>query len=198
MRRRVSVIGGVAAGVLVWIVIGGVSGSVAAVPCAVVFGLLMSRIESPSKKRDRKRAVGDLPLACDLLAAALRAGAPIERSVGIVAIAVGGPLGVELRRVRDGLRLGLDPREAWAAVRLAEAARLVDAAVRGVDSGAAIARAFGRVADDLRDARMAAVEATASRVGVLIVLPLGLCFLPAFVFAGIAPVIVAVLGDALR
>jgi len=30
------------------------------------------------------------------------------------------------------------------------------------------------------------------------VLPLGLCFLPAFVLAGIAPVIVAVLGDALH
>ena len=152
-RRRTALIGGVAAGVLAWMVIGGVAGAVGAVPSGVVVGLLMNRIESPSKRRERKRAVGDLPLACDLLAAALRAGAPIERSVGIVAIAIGGPLGVELRRVRDALRLGLDPREAWAAVRLAEAGRLVDAAVRGFDSGAAVARAFGRVADDLRDAR---------------------------------------------
>ena len=31
----------------------------------------------------------------------------------------------------------------------------------------------------------------------LIVLPLGLCFLPAFVLAGLVPVIVAVLGDVL-
>jgi hypothetical protein len=132
-RRRTAVVGGIAAGVLAWMVIGGVPGAVAAVPSGVIVGVLLNRIESPSKKRERKRAVGDLPLACDLLAAALRAGAPIERSVGIVAIAIGGPLGVELRRVRDGLRLGLDPREAWAAVRLAEAGRLVDAAVRGVD-----------------------------------------------------------------
>ena len=79
-----------------------------------------------------------------------------------------------------------------------EAARIGDAVARSVDSGAAVARALSRVADDLRSARAATVEATASRVGVLIVLPLGLCFLPAFVFAGIAPVIVAVLGDALR
>ena len=42
------------------------------------------------------------------------------------------------------------------------------------------------------------VEAAAQRVSVLIVLPLGLCFLPAFVFAGIVPVIVAVLGDVLH
>jgi pilus assembly protein TadC len=42
------------------------------------------------------------------------------------------------------------------------------------------------------------VEAAARRAGVLVVLPLGLCFLPAFVFAGLVPVIVAVLGDVLR
>ena len=50
----------------------------------------------------------------------------------------------------------------------------------------------------LRTARLAAVEAAGQRAGVLLVLPLGLCFLPAFVLAGIVPVIVAVLGDVLR
>ena len=39
--------------------------------------------------------------------------------------------------------------------------------------------------------------AAARRSGVLIVLPLGLCFLPAFVLAGLVPVVVAVLGDVL-
>jgi pilus assembly protein TadC len=58
-------------------------------------------------------------------------------------------------------------------------------------------RSLRRIADDLRAARHADVEAAAQRAGVLIVLPLGLCFLPAFVLAGIAPVIVAVLGDVL-
>jgi len=61
-----------------------------------------------------------------------------------------------------------------------------------------VARALERLADDLRASRSAGVEAAAARVGVLIVLPLGLCFLPAFVLAGIVPVIVAVLGDVLR
>lgn len=197
MSGRVCAVAGLAAGVLAWLLVGGWVGAVVAVPCAVVAGCLIRRIEPISKRRERLRALSDLPLACDLLAASLRAGATVERSVGVVATAMGGPLSKDLRRVRDGLRLGLHPRDAWSAVQLPEASRLVDAAVRGVDSGAAIARAFSRVADDLRDARLAAVEATASRVGVLIVLPLGLCFLPAFVFAGIAPVIVAVLGDAL-
>ncbi|HEU4425315.1 MAG TPA: type II secretion system F family protein, partial [Pilimelia sp.] len=64
-------------------------------------------------------------------------------------------------------------------------------------SGGALAGAFTRVADDLRADRAVAAEAAARRAGVLIVLPLGLCFLPAFVLAGLVPVIVAVLGDVL-
>ncbi|PWU49675.1 secretion system protein, partial [Micromonospora globispora] len=54
-----------------------------------------------------------------------------------------------------------------------------------------------RLADDLRADRSTAAEAAARRAGVLIVLPLGLCFLPAFILAGLVPVIVAVLGDVL-
>ncbi|MEU8614146.1 secretion system protein, partial [Actinoplanes sp. NPDC048791] len=57
--------------------------------------------------------------------------------------------------------------------------------------------ALTRLADDLRGDRSVAVEAAAHRAGVLIVLPLGLCFLPAFVLAGLVPVVVAVLGDVL-
>jgi pilus assembly protein TadC len=41
-----------------------------------------------------------------------------------------------------------------------------------------------------------AAEAAAQRAGVLIVLPLGVCFLPAFVAVGLVPVIVAILRDA--
>ena len=43
-----------------------------------------------------------------------------------------------------------------------------------------------------------AADADGRRAGVLIVLPLGLCFLPAFVLAGLVPVIVAVLGGVLH
>ena len=76
--------------------------------------------------------------------------------------------------------------------------RLAAAVSRSADSGAALSATFARLADDQRARQAAAVEAAASRAGVLIVLPLGLCFLPAFVFAGVVPVIVAVLGDVLR
>ena len=69
--------------------------------------------------------------------------------------------------------------------------------MRSQHSGAAFAGSLQRVADDLRADRLIAADAAGRRAGVLIVLPLGLCFLPAFVLAGLVPVIVAVLGDVL-
>jgi pilus assembly protein TadC len=96
------------------------------------------------------------------------------------------------------LRLGAGPAEAWGHLSdVAGAPRVVAAAVRSSASGGALAGALTRLADDLRADRAVAVEAAARRAGVLVVLPLGLCFLPAFVLAGLVPVVVAVLGGVL-
>jgi pilus assembly protein TadC len=173
-----------------------------AVPVGIAAGVgvdqFLRRREPAEVRADRLRAAADLPLGADLLAAVLRAGAPADRAVSAVATALGGPLGERLDRVGRSLRLGAEPREAWA--HLAEvpgAGRLVAAAVRSSASGGALAGALIRLADDLRGDRSVAVEAAAQRAAVLIVLPLGLCFLPAFVLAGLVPVLVAVLGDVL-
>lgn len=153
--------------------------------------------EPAAVRAQRARAQADLPLAADLLAAALRAGAPVDRAASAVAEALGGPLGERIDRVGRALRLGADA-EAW--THLADvtgSARLIAAAIRSSTSGGALAGAFTRLADDLRADRAVTAESAARRAGVLIVLPLGLCFLPAFLLAGLAPVVIAVLGDVL-
>jgi len=158
----------------------------------------LRRRPSRTEVATRRRAVADLPLGADLLAAALRAGAPIDRAVAAVAGALSGPLGDELDRVARSLRLGAGPAEAWAHLSAVPGAnRLTAAAVRSSASGGALAGALTRLADDLRADRVVAAEAAAQRAGVLIVLPLGLCFLPAFLLAGLVPVVVALLGDVL-
>jgi pilus assembly protein TadC len=151
-------------------------------------------------RRAEYRAAGaDLPIAVDLLAAALRAGAPPARAAEVVGEALGGPLGRRLVRVGTALRLGVRPEEAWAPLTaIPGAERVRRAAVRSADSGAAMTGALGRLAGDLRAARTADAEGAAQRLGVLVVLPLGLCFLPAFLLTGVVPVVVAVLGDVLR
>ncbi|WP_412738847.1 type II secretion system F family protein [Krasilnikovia sp. MM14-A1259] len=180
----------------------GLVGSRWGLPLGVVLGVVVDqflrRRQPAAVRAARSRAVSDLPLCADLLAAALRAGAPADRAAEAVAAALGGPLGERLACTARSLRLGADPPEAWAHLSdVAGAQRLISAAIRTSSSGGALAGALVRLADDLRADRATAAEASARRAGVLIVLPLGLCFLPAFVLAGLVPVVVAVLGDVL-
>jgi pilus assembly protein TadC len=193
--KLVTVLCGLTAGVLV----GGWAGLVVGLVTAVALYRYLSRLEPAAKRRERERAVRDLPYAADLLAGALRAGLPTERAVQVVAAALGGPVGRRLAAVARSLRLGLTATDAWRPMYdLPTGVRMSTAVARSAESGAALAAAFVRLADELRTARLAKVEAAGQRSGVLLVLPLGLCFLPAFVLAGIVPVIVAVLGDVLR
>nr|MDT0660097.1 type II secretion system F family protein [Micromonospora sp. DSM 115978] len=186
------------AGLATALIVGGWSGVLLGLLVAAGAGPALRRIEPPAARRRRLREVADLPLAADLLAAALRAGAPVDVAVSAVAEALDGPLGRRLAQVGRTLRLGGGTAEAWEPLLVvAGAQRLADAAVRSAASGGALAGALTRIADDLRGDRAVAAEAAARRAGVLIVLPLGLCFLPAFLLAGLVPVIVAVLGDVL-
>lgn len=158
----------------------------------------LRRREPAHLRQERLGATADLPLGADLLAAALRAGAPVDGAAAAVADALDGPLGTRLRRTARSLALGAAPAEAWAHLAgIPGADRLIAAAVRTSASGGALAAALGLLADDLRADRAVAIEAAAQRAGVLIVLPLGLCFLPAFLLAGLVPVLIAVLGDVL-
>lgn len=191
-------LGAAIGGVAVALLVGGGSGLVAGAVVAAALGYGLRRLEPRSARLERQRASSDLPLAADLLAAALRAGRPVDRAAGAVGDALGGPLGGRLVRTSRALRLGATAETAWAYVgEIPEADRMTRAAVRSAASGAALAGALVRLAEELRAARMTAADAAARRAGVLVVLPLGLCFLPAFVLAGLVPVIVAVLGDAL-
>ncbi len=191
-------LGAALAGIAVAVVVGGVTGVFLGLLAGAAADRLLRRIEPRAARERRLRETADLPLAADLLAAALRAGAPVDRSVLAVSEALGGPLADRLGRVGRTLRLGGSPGEAWAHLEgVTGAEPVVAAAVRSSNSGAALARALTRLADDLRAERSTSAEAAARRAGVLIVLPLGLCFLPAFILAGLVPVIVAVLGDVL-
>lgn len=140
----------------------------------------------------------ELAIAADLLAAALRAGVPVPAAVSGVGQALGGPLSAHLIQIGQELRAGVSPVQAWQRLAdLSPARRLVNAARRSADSGAALSGALVRCADDLRSDAAHERQAQAMRASVLLVLPLGLCFLPAFVVGGLVPVIIAVLGEVL-
>jgi pilus assembly protein TadC len=198
-RQPVVVLGTAVTGVGCAVLIGGWGGVAAGALVAATMWVAARRWRQSDRRHLRLAAIRDLPITVDLLAAALRSGTPPARAAEVVGTAVGGPVGRRLVRVGTALRLGARPEDAWAVlVAVPGAERVVRAAVRSADSGAALTGAFNRLADDLRAARTTRVEAGAHRLGVLVVLPLGLCFLPAFLLTGVVPVVVAVLGDVLR
>jgi Flp pilus assembly protein TadB len=136
----------------------------------------------------------DVPLAAELLAAVLRAGVPVDHAVLAVAEVL--PLGDRMTRVGRALRLGTPTAAAWRHLGdLPGAHRLQSAAARSCGSGAALAAALRRVAADLRNDAADRAETRSRRAAVLLVLPLGLCFLPAFVLAGLTPVVIAVVSQ---
>ena len=191
------------------VVIGGWWGASAGAVIGAAAAAWLWRQPTGTQRRHARRVAADLPFAIDLVAAALRAGAPPGTAAVLAAEAVGGPVGDRLMVVGRALGLGAPPMEAWAqlasgaVVTAAWAAgddpalRVARSAQRSGHSGAALAVALTRVADDLRADATTDVESRARIAGVLVVLPLGLCFLPAFVLTGLVPVVVAIVGDML-
>ncbi|GAA4589733.1 hypothetical protein GCM10023194_44730 [Planotetraspora phitsanulokensis] len=180
----------VPAGFLVFLLVGGVPGVAAGVLVAGGVFAIVSRREPADVRRRRERMAADLPFAADLVAACLRAGQPLSGAIETTAGALGGPLGERLSWVAAQVRLGADPEDVWAVVAseppLGALARTM---IRAAQNGAPVADALTRLADDARDAARAASAAVARKAGVQAVAPLGLCFLPAFVFLGIVPVV---------
>jgi pilus assembly protein TadC len=187
-----------AAGVSAAVVLGGWGGGFAGLVIAAALWRVLPRWLARAGHSDPRSAAADLPLAVDLVAAALRAGAPPDHAARVTGDSLAGPIGDRLTRVANALRLGEQPVEAWRYLSdVPGGDRVARVAMRSADSGAALATALGRLADELRAARVAAADAAARRAAVLVVLPLGLCFLPAFLLAGVVPVVMAVLDGVL-
>ncbi|GLW98320.1 type II secretion system F family protein [Microtetraspora sp. NBRC 16547] len=186
------------AGVLAFLVLGGVLGAVAGVLVVAGIWVVVQRREPAEIRRRRERVTADLPFAVDLMVACLRAGQPVSGAVDMVAEAIGGPLGERLSWVGGQIRLGADPESAWGA--LAQdppLTSLARAMIRATRRGAPVAEVLTRLADDARQAARASSSAAARKAGVQAVAPLGLCFLPAFVFLGIIPVVAGLAGQVL-
>ncbi|MCG5215236.1 type II secretion system F family protein [Streptosporangium soli] len=179
-----------AAGGLAFVMVGGPAGVPAAVIAFVIVFCVMRGRQPVAARREATRMIADLPFAADLMVACLRAGQPLSGALEVTATTIGGPVGKRLHRVSAQLRLGADPAEAWSPLARERAlAQLSTTMIRAAATGAPVADALTRLADDAADTARAASSAAARRVGVQAVAPLGLCFLPAFVLLGIVPVV---------
>lgn len=138
----------------------------------------------------------EVAAAVDLLVLALRAGIGVVEAVEAVGRLVLGPAGRDLCRVAAAHRWGFEPRAAWGAA---------SAAWRPVSTAMAMAASGGvppvtlleLTAQELRAAERARVEQATAALGVRLVIPLGVAFLPAFVLTSVVPVVLALAGNVL-
>ncbi|MPV38727.1 secretion system protein [Georgenia subflava] len=142
----------------------------------------------------------DVAVLLDLADAALGAGAAVPGTLQALGRAVSGPdpaaPGAALRQAGSALLLGAPWEEAWAGAPR-HLAPLADALEPAWLDGAAPGPLLRQAAGSVRATRHRQAQEAAARLGVRLVLPLGLCFLPAFVLLGLVPVVIAAGGGIL-
>jgi len=142
----------------------------------------------------------DAALCIDLLGAALACGAMPAAALAAVAEGLGGTAGEALAEAATALSLGIDPALAWGRVAVAVPPlhSAVRACARAASSGAGVAEELFRLAAAARAGAQADRRRRLQRAGVWLVLPLGLCFLPAFVLVAVVPVVLAAVPVLIR
>lgn len=185
-----------AAGLAVAVSLGGPTGVVLGLATVGAVPALIARLPDPTTTARERRLARDLPLALELIAACLTAGAPFPVALQAVSTDLPGPLSTLLADVARQLALGAAPAAAWRRVDELETLQpLVETMSRVGDSGAALALALRRLAAEERNRARQAQEAAVRRVGVFVVIPLGVCFLPAFLLIGVVPIVAGLVGD---
>ncbi len=152
-----------------------------------------TRAEGGNPPPPRPATVEEAAAALGLVAAALRSGVGSVEALESVADVTGGPAGRELAVVAAAHRWGQAPDEAWSHVGPGWTAAAV-AWHAAHAAGAAPAGLLAAAAERMRALESRRVEAAVQRAAVLLVLPLGACFLPGFVATTVAPVVLHLVG----
>ncbi|OHQ18945.1 type II secretion system F family protein [Rothia sp. HMSC065C03] len=132
----------------------------------------------------------DTALVLELLAAQLRAGLAPLAALGTLAEALNSR---PLYTVCQRLQMGSDWGSAWSGSAAGTFGELRDALAPAYTGGAPSTALLLSLADAHRLSERRAAERAAGKLSVALVVPLGLCSLPAFICLGIVPIIISLL-----
>ena len=149
--------------------------------------------ERPGELSGSLDGLRDTAMMLELVAAMLDAGSGIGRSLELVAATASPEYRRSLRPVVSALAIGADWETAWRSseVRLPEILEMRDALGFAALTGAPSSAILYAQAARIRRERFRAAEKRAASLGVKLVIPLGLCSLPAFICLGVVPVLLA-------
>jgi len=155
----------------------------------------LGRLEPSRLRVERLQLLHALPQALDLCQASVAAGQPLRSAVETVARALGPPVAPVFDRVTSAISVGLSEEQAW---RVLADDPVIGGVARDLARSAAMGTPMSAVLSDhsagLRRRSRTERLAAAKAVGVKAVLPLGLCYLPAFILTGVVPVIAGGIG----
>lgn len=132
----------------------------------------------------------DTALVLELLAAQLRAGLAPLAALGALAEALNSR---PLRTVCQCLQMGSGWGSAWSGSAAGTFSELRDALAPAYTGGAPSTALLLSLADAHRLSERRAAERAAGKLSVALVVPLGLCSLPAFICLGIVPILISLL-----
>lgn len=155
---------------------------------AVWIGL--GRLEPQGARRRRLETIYALPQALDLVQACVGSGQPLRHAIATVGEAMGPPVSDLFDAVTNAISVGMSDEQAW---QVLENNPIVGSLARDLARstawGMAITDVLAQHSNDLRRLGKNQRLASAKTVGVKSVLPLGVCYLPAFILIGVVPVI---------
>jgi hypothetical protein len=144
--------------------------------------------------RARPEAGTDVLVVLALLNAALASGTSVTRALVGVGDALGTDDGRALRTVGVALELGSAWQRAWIGLP-AHLAEVRDCLHGSWASGSAAGPAIRAAAAQVRRRRRWGAREASGRLAVRLVLPLGLCFLPACLLLGLVPIVLSLARD---
>ena len=171
--------------------VGGLVHPLLALPIGLVAWAVPALVER-SRRIERERLVqAETPDLVDLFRLAVGAGLTVHQAVAAVAPRAAGRTGAALVSVCGRVTRGERLADALVAVvECGEPVRpLIGALVASECDGVALGPSLERVALEARLARRRAAEEAARRLPVLLVFPLVLCILPAFVLLTVVPLL---------
>ena len=145
----------------------------------------------------RRRVVsGSVPLSLvlEMLAVLIRHGASIPTALHTLGSLIGGEFGRGLLAVTHALQRGCSWPEAWSLIPAREqyawAFDLIERALQDSwDYGQSPVSSLEATIDRLHARQHEDIEQQAARLSIRLLLPTGLCFLPAFILIGVIPAI---------
>jgi pilus assembly protein TadC len=157
---------------------------------AIVAWVVLGRLEPAGARARKLQLLQALPGALDLLRAAMRAGQPMRVAILTVAEAVGEPIAERFGTVSQAISVGMFETQAWQVLAddpiLAPVARDM---ARCATWGTSVTDVLAGHSRDLRRQIATETLAAAKAIGVKAVLPLGVCYLPAFMLLGVVPLV---------